>query len=159
MAAPASAAPSRPPVVLLVDDNPDDRELALLALRQLPQPLEVVEARDGLEALEMLGVRGAADASVAGSAPAPLRPAFVLLDVNMPRLDGKHFLRRLRADARGASLPVVVFTTSTAPWDIDECYAAGCNVYLVKPLGAEDLLRMFGDVCRVFLEAAELPSH
>ena len=139
------------PVVLLVDDNPDDRELALIAIRRLPQRLEVIEAADGLEALERLR-------PAVGDRVSP-RPSLILLDVNMPRLDGKQFLRQLRADERLAKLPVVMFTTSTAPWDVDESYAAGCNVYLVKPFAADELARMLGDVFRVYLEYAELPTR
>lgn len=137
--------------VLLVDDNPDDRELTLMAIRVLAQRVEVLEAADGLEAMDAL--RPGSDASSAA------RPALILLDVNMPRLDGKQFLRRLRADEELARTPVIMFTTSTAPWDVDESYAAGCNLYLVKPFAAEELKRMLGDVFRVYLDHAELPSR
>ncbi|BAM04272.1 response regulator [Phycisphaera mikurensis] len=143
------------PVVLLVDDNPDDRELARMAIASLQRPLDVVEAMDGLEALDLLRNRGA-DKRVSGPLP---RPSLILLDVNMPRLDGKQFLRELRGDERYARLPVVMFTTSTAPWDVDESYAAGCNLYLVKPFAADELTRMLGDLFRLYLEFAELPSR
>ena len=156
-------------MVLLVDDNPDDRELALMAIRRLPRRLEVLEAADGLEAFEVLRPRlastgpeaaggGAGGAGAGGAGGGPL-PALILLDVNMPRLDGKQFLRRLRADERLSRVPVVMFTTSTAPWDVDESYDAGCNVYLVKPFAAEELVRMLGDLFRVYLEYAELPTR
>lgn len=146
----------RDPTVLLVDDNPDDRELALMAIRQLPRRVDVVQAADGIEAMEWLQLGKEEPGLVARAAQ---QPALILLDVNMPRLDGKQFLRRLRADERLARLPVVMFTTSTAPWDVDECYDAGCNVYLVKPFAAEELVRVLGDLFRVFLDSAELPTR
>ena len=145
--------------VLLVDDNPDDRELTLMAIRSLPRRVEVVQAADGLEAMEFLRPPAGAGGGGGGAGATRPRPALILLDVNMPRLDGKQFLQRLRADASLPRIPVAMFTTSTAPWDVDESYAAGCNVYLVKPFAAEELTRMLGDLFRVYLDFAELPSR
>jgi two-component system response regulator len=111
--------------LLLVDDNPDDVDLTLRAFRKSNISNEVLVAHDGQQALDLL--------LPAGGGPG-LQPAVVLLDLNMPRIDGLEVLRRLRADPRTRLLPVVVLTTSREDRDRIESYALGANSYVAKPV-------------------------
>ena len=107
--------------ILLVDDNSDNVQLARLAIQDSGVPNEVVAVRDGLAALELL------------LAPiSPLRPALVLLDLNMPRMDGLETLRRLRADSRTRVLTVIVVSGSDRPEDIALSYRAGADGYVSR---------------------------
>ena len=118
--------------ILLVEDNPDDVELTRIAFDEakVANRLEVV--RDGAEALDYLFARGA----YAGRDPSDL-PSIVLLDLNLPRVDGREVLQAIREDPRTRSLPVVVLTTSTEPFDLESAYALGVNSYIQKPVDFE----------------------
>ena len=115
--------------ILLVEDNPDDVELTLLAFQESSMATEVVAVRDGVEALDYLFCTGAH----AGRDPR-IMPALILLDLNMPRLSGIDTLRRIRADARTRMLPVVMLTSSNEDRDIVESYGLGANSYIRKPV-------------------------
>jgi len=121
--------------ILLVEDNPDDVELTRIAFSeaQLDSRLEVV--RDGVEALDYLFARGAH----AGRDPAKL-PSIVLLDLNLPKVDGREVLQAIRGNEATRSLPVVVLTTSTEPFDVDASYALGANSYIRKPVDFEQFV-------------------
>ena len=116
-------------IILLVEDNPDDVELTLRALKKNNILNEVVVTRDGAEALDWLFVTG----SCAGRDPSVV-PELILLDLKLPRVDGLEVLRRLRADERTRLLPVVVLTSSTEEQDLTESYDLGCNSYIRKPV-------------------------
>jgi two-component system response regulator len=122
-------------VILLIEDNPDDVALTMRALLRNNIRNEVLVARDGEEALDYL----------LPAAGGPLRPALILLDVNLPKLGGLEVLRRIRGDDRTAMLPVVVLTTSNEERDIVESYRLGANSYVRKPV-------VFGE----FVEAARV---
>ena len=121
--------------ILLVEDNADDVELTRIAFAEakLDSRLEVV--RDGAEALDYLFARGAH----AGRDPAKL-PAIVLLDLNLPKVDGREVLQAIRGNEATHSLPVVVLTTSTEPFDVDASYALGANSYIRKPVDFEQFV-------------------
>lgn len=114
--------------ILLVEDNPDDIELTRLAFAEahIDNPLTVV--RDGAEALDWLFARG----RHAGRDRRNL-PALILLDLNLPKLDGRDVVQAIRADPTTRAVPVVALTSSVEPPDIDTCYALGVNSYLQKP--------------------------
>ena len=118
--------------ILLVEDNPDDVELTRIAFAEagLDHRLEVVS--DGAQALDYLLGRGAY-AHRAGARP----PSIVLLDLNLPKLDGREVLEAIRANEATHKLPVVVLTTSTEPFDVDASYALGANSYIRKPVDFE----------------------
>jgi len=116
-------------VILLVEDNPDDVDLTLRALKKGNIVNEVVVARDGVEALDYLfgaGIHAGRDLD--------LMPALVLLDLKLPKIDGLEVLRRLRADTRTKFLPVVVLTSSKEEQDLLNSYELAANSYIRKPV-------------------------
>jgi len=121
--------------ILLVEDNPDDVELTRIAFAEakIANPLHVVG--NGSEALDYLFGRGAQAAHNGEDAP-----ALVLLDLNMPRMDGREVLQAIRAEASTRSLPVVVMTTSAEPFDVEACYALGANSYIRKPVDFDQFM-------------------
>ena len=116
-------------MILLVEDNQDDEELALLAFRKSNVANEVVVARDGAEALDYLFGTGA----YAGRDTHVL-PQVVLLDLKLPKIDGLEVLKRLRDNPRTKRLPVVVLTSSREDQDLIESYDLGANSYVRKPV-------------------------
>ncbi len=108
--------------ILLVEDNPDDVELTLRALRKNEVQSEVVIARDGAEALDVLQQQDPAELTL------------ILLDIKLPKIDGLEVLRRLREDERTKLLPVVVLTSSNERNDIINSYRLGANSYIRKPV-------------------------
>lgn len=126
-------------VVLLVEDDPGDQELTRRALAEDILRTELHITVDGEDALDYLHKRGA----YAGEGAAP-RPDLVLLDLNMPKVDGREVLKQMREDEALKSIPVVVMTTSDQETDILRSYDLGCSSYITKPV---DLLK-FADVIR-----------
>jgi len=115
-------------VILLVEDNSSDEALTLRALRKNNIGDDVVVVRDGAEALEyLLGRRNEAR-------DARAMPRLVLLDLNLPKIDGLEVLRRIRADQRTKLLPVVILTSSGEEQDIVQSYGLGANAYVRKPV-------------------------
>jgi two-component system response regulator len=121
--------------ILVVDDNPDHRELIVMALGECCDPLHIVTASDGVEALDCLLGQGGF------TGHAPLAPLLVLLDMKLVRMHGLDVLRAIRADARTATLPVVMHSSSTEKNDIEACYASGANSYVRKATDYDDLRR------------------
>lgn len=121
--------------LLLVEDNPDDEALTLRTLKKLCAGQQIVVVRDGVEALDYLFGAG----QYAWRHPTEL-PQVMLLDLNLPRVNGFELLQRLRADARTRTLPVVVLTTCEADWKRVESFASGANSYVCKPVNPTQLL-------------------
>jgi two-component system response regulator len=121
-----------PKTILLVEDNPDDRELTLCAFESNHIANEVNVARDGAEALEYLFAEG----RYAGR-DATLMPAVVLLDIKLPKIDGLEVLRRVRCDVRTRLLPIVILTSSKEEQDLFQSYSLGANSYIRKPVDFE----------------------
>jgi two-component system, response regulator len=115
--------------ILLVEDNPDDVIFTLRAFEKNKISNDVVVAADGEQALEYL---------LPADEYKALRPALVLLDVNLPKVNGLEVLRRIRSNSRTAGLPVVILTTSNEERDIADSYRLGANSFVRKPV-------MFGD--------------
>jgi two-component system response regulator len=135
--------------ILLVEDNEGDVELAKIAFRQGGVPAHLSVVRDGMEALEYLSKQN-------GFRDAP-RPDLVLLDLNMPRMGGKEFLATVKTDRKLKSLPVIVFTSSSAPKDIAECYERHANCYILKPPDLAAFTRAAQQVGEFWLNLAQLP--
>jgi two-component system response regulator len=116
-------------LILLVEDNPSDEKLALLAFKRAGVPCEIAVARDGAEALDYLFATGKYE----GRDPTAL-PALILLDLKMPRISGLEVLRRIRAAPDTRLVPVVVLTASREDEDLISAYSLGANAYLRKPV-------------------------
>jgi two-component system, response regulator len=141
------------PLVLLVDDDPNDEELARLALQRsgVAHSLQVV--RDGAEALDWLFAAGA----YVDRDPAAV-PRVVLLDLKLPKLSGIEVLTALRADERTRLLPVVIFTSSNEDKDLQESYQRGANAYLRKPIDFGEYKRLIADVGTFWMRHNQPPN-
>lgn len=144
---------ARPAVILLVEDDPDDQELTKRALRssKLLNTLKIVN--DGEQALDYLYQRG----DFADSEAAP-RPELILLDLNMPKLDGRSVLTRIKQDPELRSIPVVILTTSSREEDVARSYHLGVNSYITKPVRMEGFIRAIQDLEHYWFDLVVLPS-
>ena len=138
-----------PKWILIAEDNANDADLALRALKLNHQDLEVIVVRDGREALDCLLHEGRFQKCATG------QPALVLLDLKMPRMDGFAVLREIKSNAQLKVIPVVIFTSSREQRDISVCYDTGANAYVVKPLNFReftDTLKSIGSFWTVLNE-------
>ncbi|MEM6314032.1 MAG: response regulator [Planctomycetota bacterium] len=136
--------------ILLADDDPDDRLLAVDALRESRLLNELHCVNDGEELLEFLHKRGK-------YANAP-RPGLILLDLNMPRKDGREALREIKADPEFSSIPVVVLTTSKAKKDILQTYDIGVSSFIVKPVTFAALVEIMESIGEYWFQLVALPK-
>ena len=120
--------------ILLVEDNPKDLELSLIALEKSNLANEVITVRDGKEALDYLFRQGTYANWIQGN------PAVVLLDLKLPKIDGIEVLERIRGEPTLQSLPVVMLTTSREEKDLVRSYKLGVNAYVVKPVAFKDFI-------------------
>ena len=143
----------KPVLILLAEDDPDDRVLLRDALTEgrLVNDLRCVE--DGEELMDYLHRRG----RYTGKNAAP-RPGLILLDLNMPRKDGREALKEIKADPGLRQIPVVVLTTSQAEEDIFRSYDLGANSFVTKPLTFKSLVDLMRTLGRYWLEIVELPA-
>jgi CheY-like chemotaxis protein len=126
--------------ILLVEDNPNDLELTLIALSKSQLANQVVIVRDGAEALDYLHRRGEYASRSAGN------PAVVLLDLKLPKVDGLEVLRNVRTTDGLNSLPVVMLTSSKEEQDLVRSYELGVNAYVVKPVDFGEFVRAIADL-------------
>jgi CheY-like chemotaxis protein len=145
---------ARPIVILLADDDEEDRMLAAGALEESRVVNDLRFVEDGEELLDYLYHRG--KYAEAGSSPAP---GLILLDLNMPRKDGREALREIKADPDLRRVPVVVLTTSKAEEDIYRTYDLGANSFITKPVSFEGLVAVMRDIGRYWIEIVELPPE
>jgi len=132
--------------ILIVDDNPADIDLLREALAHCPRPSQVSSAADGVEALALLvGER------------TPAGPDLIVLDLNLPRKDGRAVLAEVKSHPVLRRTPVVVFSTSRAQRDILGCYELGANSYVSKPGDLEGFLAAVTSIERFWFDCARLP--
>ena len=127
--------------ILLVEDNPDDEELTLHALKRVNLVNRIDVVRDGAEALEYIFCTGAYAHRMIENGP-----RLILLDLKLPKVDGLEVLERIKADPRTRMMPVVVLTSSREESDIVESYQLGVNSYIVKPVDFEQFVQSIGQV-------------
>jgi two-component system response regulator len=139
--------------ILLVEDNPDDLELAMRALRKSGHGEAIVVARDGVEALDYVFGTG----TFAGRDTA-MQPTVILLDLKLPRLGGHEVLERLRKDTRTQLIPVVVLTSSDERDDIRGAYARGANSYIRKPVEFNQFTSMLAEIGHYWLDLNSPPQ-
>ncbi len=138
------------PDILLVDDSPSDLDLMREALGASPYQSRINTALDGEEAIAWLH-RGGAHSGAA-------RPALVILDLNLPRKNGRVVLADFKTDPGLRSIPIVIFTTSQSRKDILDCYALGANCYVSKPGSLDDFRKTVQSIEHFWLQIACLPS-
>jgi CheY-like chemotaxis protein len=139
-------------VILMADDDADDRELTREALSESRLVNELYFVEDGAALLDYLHRRGAY--SEPGSSP---RPGVILLDLNMPRMDGREALREIKADPGLRDIPIVVLTTSKAEEDIAQSYDLGANSFISKPVTFEGLVEVVRELGKYWFDIVELP--
>jgi two-component system response regulator len=140
--------------IMLVEDNPDDEALTVLALKRNRIVNEVVVARDGVQALDYLFGEGA----YAGREVTEM-PKVVLLDLKLPKLDGLGVLRRLRADDRTKLLPIVMLTSSNEEPDRINAYGLGANSYVRKPVDFDQFVAAAAQLGLYWLVLNEPPPR
>ncbi|MBD2529039.1 response regulator [Nostoc flagelliforme FACHB-838] len=147
------------PLLVVEDSNEDFRMLQRLMQRMSVQN-PIHRCTNGDEVLEFLSQQGN-DAYSKGEDPpnskVALRPSVILLDLNLPGIDGRDILDRLKQDKSFKGIPIVVFTTSSNPKDIELCYQKGANGYLVKPMDAQELKKTIQAFVDYWLEANTPP--
>jgi two-component system response regulator len=140
--------------ILLVEDNPDDEELTLRALKKNNILNQVTIVRDGAEALDYLFCQGA----YAGR-DASLQPAVTLLDLKLPKVEGLEVLKRMRADERTRLLPVVILTSSREEQDLISGYRLGVNSYIRKPVDFSQFMEAIRQLGLYWLMMNEPPPQ
>ncbi len=145
------AAPTRAMAVLLVDDDPGDVLMIEEALESIGAPRNVYVVNDGEEAVSFLRRTGAHE-----DAP---RPDVILLDLNMPRMDGRQVLAEIKNDPELRSIPIVVLTTSQAPSDILSSYSLHANAYVTKPMNLDGLTEVVRRIDHFYAKIAALPGR
>jgi two-component system response regulator len=135
------------PVIVLIEDNPDDEALTLRAMSKNGIANQVIVLRDGAEALDRL---------LAVDAPSP---QLVLLDLKLPRIDGLEVLRRLRSEPSTTLLPIVILTSSNEERDLVESYRLGANSYIRKPVDFEQFTEAVRQLGLYWLVLNQFPQH
>jgi CheY-like chemotaxis protein len=143
----------KPAVILLVEDNPADQELIRRAAEKVTIRKDLRIVGDGKEALDYLFRRGKYQAP----AESP-RPDLLLLDLNLPRVNGYQVLEEVRADSKLRPMPVLVLTTSRQEKDVIRSYELGCNSFITKPAGLDQLTGLVQAIEKYWFETAVLPS-
>jgi CheY-like chemotaxis protein len=136
--------------ILLVEDNPGDARLAVEALREAKVGNRLSVVQDGVEAVAFLRREGRY-----GQAP---RPDLILLDLNLPKKDGREVLAEIKADAELKRIPVVVLTTSKAEQDILSMYELHANCYITKPVDLDQFMHVVRSIEEFWLTVVKLPT-
>lgn len=137
--------------VLLVEDSPGDVRLTREAFRDVNPQIELHVATDGVDALDFLSRE-----APYGAAP---RPDFILLDLNLPKLDGREVLSRIKKDPKFSTIPTIILTTSDAEADILRSYELRANCYLTKPVEFDRFERVVKSINEFWLTTATLPNQ
>lgn len=132
--------------ILIAEDDSDDEFLLRSVFLELSLPVKLEFVKDGQELLAYL------DHHIT------FLPALVFLDLNMPKIGGKEVLLRMKGDPRLSHLPVVIFSTSAAPGEISNAYAAGASAYITKPASYEKLKHLMLRLCEFYFELARVPE-
>lgn len=143
----------KPIVFLMADDDPDDRVLTKSALKESKVLNELHFVEDGEELMDYLKYEG----KYTNPEDAP-RPSVILLDLNMPKKDGREALKEIKSDPNLRRIPVVIMTTSKAEEDIVRSYDLGANSYITKPVTFERLIELMKTMGQYWVEFVELPG-
>ncbi len=141
-----------PATILLVEDNEGDARLAIEALKDGKINNELHHVKDGVEAMQFLKREGAFNID---NAP---RPDLILLDLNMPRMDGRETLEAIKANPKLASIPIIVLTTSQSEVDIVRSYDLSANCFISKPVDFEQFIHVVHSIKQFWLTVVSLPD-
>jgi CheY-like chemotaxis protein len=144
----------KPMIILLADDDEEDRMLACDALTESRLLNDIHCVTDGEDLMDYLHRRG--KHTMPAEAP---RPGLILLDLNMPKKDGREALREIKSDPTLRQIPVVVMTTSKAHEDIFQCYDSGASSFISKPVTFEGLIEVMKELGRYWFEIIDLPRE
>jgi CheY-like chemotaxis protein len=144
--------PSQPLVIVLAEDDPGHASLVRKNLKRSGIVNEVVHVPDGRQALDYVRREG----DFAGRGPAG--PLLLVLDINMPRVDGVEVLRQVKADPATAKVPVIMLTTTDDPREVERCYELGCSVYVTKPVEYEPFVEAIQRL-GLFLQVVAVPPE
>jgi len=136
--------------ILVAEDDAEDRYLLQTAFEEQGYTHKIDFVEDGVDVLSYL--------SAVENDEALSFPQFILLDLNMPRKDGKQVLREVKSNAIFKKIPIIVFTTARNEADVNTCYELGANTYIVKPLSFKELLSVADNLRNYWLETAIVPS-
>lgn len=136
--------------IILAEDDDGHAMLIEKNLRRAGLVNGFVRVRDGQEALDLVHGRGAFAGRAVG------HNALLLLDINMPRVDGVEVLRRLKSDPATAAIPIIMLTTTDDPREVERCYQLGCNVYVTKPVEYEEFIHAIKQL-GLFLQVVRVP--
>ncbi len=137
--------------ILLVEDDPEDVQLTQEVLQMTKMKLDIDIARDGIEALEFLN-------NVSNEKKKGL-PDLILLDLNMPRMNGHEFIREVKNDHRFSKIPVVVLSTSSTENDIKESYTSGVSCYITKPVGLKEFQKVVEAINNFWFTVVKFPDN
>jgi CheY-like chemotaxis protein len=141
-------------LILMADDDDDDFLLTQKALKESKLLNQLCRVKDGEELIDYLKGRGAY-----AERDEYRRPGVILLDLNMPRKDGREALREIKSDPELAGIPIVIFTTSKAEEDIYRSYQLGVNSFITKPVTFENLIQVMKTLGEYWFEIVELPHN
>lgn len=139
--------------ILLIEDNPNDAELTIRALKEKNLANKLVHLKDGAEALEYIFATGVYSNRIVDDSP-----KLILLDINMPKVNGLEVLRKIRADERTATIPVVILTSSHEERDIFESYKLHVNSYIVKPVEYDNFTNAIAEIGLYWLLLNKIPE-
>jgi CheY-like chemotaxis protein len=142
------------PPLLVVEDSNEDFEALKRLLGRSPLTIPIQRCVNGEQALAFLYRTGSYK-----DRQRSLRPGLIVLDLNLPGTDGREVLRRVKQDETLKKIPIVVFTTSNNPQDIEDCYQYGVNSYIVKPINFAQLKRDIQTIVDYWFEVTTLPNH
>ena len=138
----------KPVSILLVEDSPDDVEITRRALERGQVKNHLMVARDGQEALDILFSRRDTDGAL---------PGLILLDLNLPKVDGREVLEKIKSDPKLRRVPVIALTSSTREEDVVRAYDLGVNTFISKPVKFEDFIRVIATIRDYWILIATLP--
>ncbi|MDH5682505.1 MAG: response regulator [Spirochaetota bacterium] len=145
---------NRPIRILMAEDNPADQEITRRVIADMGIPSELKILEDGLEVMNYLTrVEIYSDPEISP------RPDFIMLDINMPRMNGKETLEAIKSNPNFRSIPVVMLTTSSYEKDIIESYELGVNAYITKPVDIGQFFTLIGNLKHFWFQIAELPPN
>jgi two-component system, chemotaxis family, response regulator Rcp1 len=141
---------ARPIQILLVEDSPSDAKLTISALKLAKVANDLHHVEDGVQAMEFLRRQGKYEKSP--------RPDLILLDLNLPRKDGREVLKEMKEDPKYTNIPVIVLTTSNAEKDVLQSYQLHCNCYVTKPVNFDRFLECVRSIEHFWLSVVVLPT-